>query len=69
MKKISDLTFDQYRGLGLATSSRSRKLREAVGVKLGIGYANGKQFYKRLVMFGIGFSELRQTVSEVENGK
>ncbi|MCF1783312.1 ribonuclease M5 [Lactobacillus mulieris] len=67
--KTSDLTFDEYRSLGLATSLRSRKLREAVGIKLGIGYANGKQFYKRLVMFGIGFSELKQTVSEVENGK
>ena len=46
---------------------RSRQLREAVGIKLGIGYANSKRFYQRLQTFGISLAELKQAVEEAEN--
>ena len=47
----SDITKEKYDDLGLGMSSEARLLREKVGVKLGIGYGNSKQFLKRLKMF------------------
>lgn len=40
-----------------------------MGIKLGIGYGNSKQFYKRLVTFGVSLDELVEAVKEIENGK
>ena len=47
-------------------SSEARLLREKVGVKLGIGYGNSKQFLKRLKMFGITYDELKRAVKDVK---
>ncbi|TSO25753.1 ribonuclease M5 [Lactobacillus sp. LL6] len=65
----SDLDYDLYTQLGLAGGEGSRHLREQVGIKLGVGYGNSKQFFKRLHMFGISMSELSEAVKEVQNGK
>ena len=65
----SDLTETEYRKLGLAGGSGSRKLREQVGIKLSVGYGNSKQFYNRLHTFGVSLDELKQAVEEIENGK
>ena len=63
----SDLTRKKYQELGLASGPNSRKLREQVGIKLRVGYGNGKQFYHRLQTFGISLAELKQTVEEVKD--
>lgn len=63
------IDYDDYLDLGLALGGHSRKLREAVGIKLGIGYANSKRFYERLRTFGISLEELEKAVKEAENGQ
>lgn len=62
----SDLTKRAYSELGLASGTGSRKLREQVGIALGVGYANSKQFYKRLHTFGISLAELQEAIKKVE---
>lgn len=62
----SDITKEKYDDLGLGMSSEARLLREKVGVKLGIGYGNSKQFLKRLKMFGITYDELKRAVKDVK---
>lgn len=64
--KNSDITYDDYVDLGLALGKNSRKKREQVGIKLGIGYANSKKFYQRLETFGVTLEELKQAVKESE---
>ena len=63
----ADFDYGDYVDLGLAMGRQSRQLREAVGIKLGIGYANSKRFYQRLQTFGISLAELKQAVEEAEN--
>lgn len=63
----ADFDYGDYVDLGLAMGRQSRQLREAVGIKLGIGYANSKRFYQRLQTFGISLDELKQAVEEAEN--
>lgn len=65
----SDLTWPVYQELGFALKSDSRRLREQVGIKLGIGYGNSKQFFKRLQMFGIDRDTLSKVVKEVRNNE
>lgn len=65
-RDTSDISLDQYQALGLSNNSRSRKLREQVGIELGVGYANAKQFYRRLAMFGISYEKLKEAVKNVE---
>lgn len=62
----SDITKEKYNDLGLAVSPEARLLREKVGIKLGIGYGNSKQFFKRLKMFGITYEELKRAVKDVK---
>ncbi|MBA1392981.1 ribonuclease M5 [Lactobacillus sp. XV13L] len=63
----SDLTPQAYHKLGLDGGQGARQLREQVGIKLRVGYGNGKQFYKRLHTFGISLSQLAQAVKEVKH--
>lgn len=65
----SDLDYDVYSKLGLAGGMGARHLREQVGIILGVGYGNSKQFFKRLHTFGISMSELEEAVKEAQNGK
>lgn len=58
----SDLTWQAYLALGMAGQADSKRLREAVGECLGIGYGNGQQLYKRLRMFGIDLKSLQKAV-------
>ncbi|WP_010279421.1 ribonuclease M5 [Paenibacillus senegalensis] len=48
---------------GLIGTSSAAGRRAAVGKLLGIGYANGKQFFKRCQMFQIGREEFAAAVS------
>lgn len=56
--EISFLT--QYRLIGHPNSA---KLREQLSDVLGIGYVNGKQLQKRLVMFGISKEQVIEALS------
>jgi ribonuclease M5 len=50
---VSMLTWDDLMAAGLIVHSEAASRRLAVGKALGIGYCNGKQFYKRCAMFQI----------------
>ncbi len=63
----SDLTISDYRRLGLAGNSSAKHLREAVGIKLSVGYGNAKTFFKRLQMFGISQAQLAAAIKEVRH--
>ncbi|TDG75937.1 hypothetical protein C5L33_001495 [Lactobacillus pasteurii] len=65
----SDLTEADFRDLGLAGGAEARKLREAVGIKLGVGYGNAKTFYKRLQTFGISKEQLLAAIKVVKNAE
>lgn len=54
----TEITWSQLLDLGLIGKDASQKLRERLGNRLGIGYCNGKQLYKRLQAFRISREEL-----------
>lgn len=51
---------------GLSAGDGSRELRDALGRKLGIGYANSKGFLKRLNNYGISRADLENAINEIE---
>lgn len=51
---------------GLIVHAAAAKRRERMGELLGIGYANGKQFHKRCVMFRITREEFAQALEQLE---
>ncbi|MBH8600596.1 ribonuclease M5 [Thermoactinomyces sp. CICC 23799] len=56
------LTWEDYMDLGFAGDAGSRKLREQVAERLGIGYANAKQFYRRLHVLRITREEISEAL-------
>lgn len=52
---------------GLIGTNSASARRELVGKQLGIGYANGKQFYKRCQMFQISREEFRLAVQAADS--
>lgn len=52
--------------LGFISGVGSKEKREKLGLKLKIGYANGKQLHQRLMMFGISHDQFRKAVYEIE---
>jgi ribonuclease M5 len=53
----SDITMDDLMAAGLLVHPQAAARRLEMGKLLGIGYCNGKQFYKRCRMFRIGREE------------
>jgi len=51
---------------GLIVHESSARRRERMGELLGIGYANGKQFYKRCLMFRITRAEFASALEQLE---
>jgi ribonuclease M5 len=51
---------------GLIVHASAARRRERMGELLGIGYANGKQFYKRCVMFRITPIEFAAALEQLE---
>lgn len=51
---------------GLIVHAAAAKRRERMGELLGIGYANGKQFHKRCVMFRITREEFLAALEQLE---
>jgi ribonuclease M5 len=62
------LTWEEYYELGFAGGSDSRKRRERIAERLGIGYGNAKQFYRRLQVLCISREELLQAMAAEEEG-
>lgn len=68
----SEITWEDLMEAGLVLHPQAAARRLAVGNRLGIGYANGKQFYKRCSMFRITREEfgnaLRAVLAEEKEG-
>ncbi len=60
----SDITYTFLHDVGLTGSKTSKKLREIVCQKLGIGFTNGKTLYHRLHMFGINQDKILEVINE-----
>ncbi|WP_027092128.1 ribonuclease M5 [Cohnella thermotolerans] len=61
-----DIAWSDLLDAGLIVHGAAAKRRERMGELLGIGYANGKQFYKRCVMFRITREEFVQALEQLE---
>ena len=61
------VTMEDLSALGLSGGADSKALREQVGKKLGIGYANAKGLLRKLRGFGIGKEELYEAVCAIRD--
>lgn len=59
------ITKDDLYDAGLIGGPRSKQLREKLGEQLKIGYTNGKQLHKRLMMFQITKEEFIEALKSV----
>jgi ribonuclease M5 len=62
---IEQVSLEELLALGLIGGKKARKRRERLGDLLKIGYTNGKQLYKRLIMFKIRAEEFSAALSVV----
>ncbi|MBM7618028.1 ribonuclease M5 [Weissella uvarum] len=62
----SDVTRQALLKLGLLAGPQAAQLRQQVSEKLKLGYVNGKQFLKRLQMFGVNQATLEKTIQEIK---
>ncbi|XEC94996.1 ribonuclease M5 [Paenibacillus tarimensis] len=60
------VTWNDLIEAGLIVHPKAAQRRLAMGNALGIGYANGKQFYKRCTMFRISLEEFGAALSKLE---
>ncbi len=65
IEPVQAITWEDYVQAGLTSGEMARKRREKLGKKLNIGYANGKQLFKRLTMFQITEKEFVDKVKEI----
>ncbi|MFB4161962.1 ribonuclease M5 [Geomicrobium sp. JSM 1781026] len=65
MPAYDPVTMADIRGAGLLAGEDARSRREKVGSELNIGYANGKQFVKRLDVFQIEREEFLAALEKV----
>ena len=64
-----NFTLEDLLSAGLVGSKRASEYRLELGLKLGIGDANAKQFLHRLNRFGISREAFWQAIEEVQNGE
>lgn len=57
--------WEELVALGLVGGQKSRQRRERLGEILKIGYTNGKQLYKRLIIFKIRLDEFSEAIAIV----
>jgi ribonuclease M5 len=62
---IEEITWADLLQAGLVGGSKAKLRREKVGILLKIGYANGKQFHKRLKMFQISKTHFGEVLAQV----
>ncbi|MFP3719791.1 ribonuclease M5 [Niallia circulans] len=60
-----EITKEDLIDAGLIGGADSKERREQLGKLLKIGYTNGKQLYKRLLMFHITKTEFAQAIKEI----
>ncbi|MBD2848323.1 ribonuclease M5 [Paenibacillus sp. IB182496] len=60
------VTWEDLMAAGLIVHDNAQERRLLAGNQLGIGYANGKQFYKRCTMFRISRAELARACAAME---
>ncbi|CAM4485538.1 ribonuclease M5 [Paenibacillus tarimensis] len=65
----AEITWDDLIRAGLIVHPEAASRRLIAGNALGIGYANGKQFFKRCTMFQITRAEFDRAVQLLENDK
>ncbi|WP_373232019.1 ribonuclease M5 [Cohnella sp.] len=63
---LSEIEWSDLLTTGLIVHASSARRRERMGELLGIGYANGKQFYKRCLMFRITREEFLSALEQLE---
>ncbi|QIL49978.1 ribonuclease M5 [Weissella coleopterorum] len=63
---ISDITRKDLLNWGLINGSKAASRRTYLAERLNLGYVNGKQFMKRIQMFGIQRKELLEVLAELE---
>lgn len=62
----AEIEWNDLLNAGLIVQASSASRRERMGELLGIGYANGKQFYKRCLMFRITREEFLAALEQLE---
>ncbi|MCT8136359.1 ribonuclease M5 [Anaerobacillus sp. CMMVII] len=62
---VEQVSLEELLALGLIAGKKARRRRERLGDILKIGYTNGKQLYKRLIMFKIRAEEFSEAVCTV----
>ncbi|MFZ3591018.1 ribonuclease M5 [Bacillus sp. DJP31] len=60
-----EIGWDELIYLGLIAGEKAKSRREKLGILLKIGYTNGKQLYKRLMMFQIPREQFEQAIKQV----
>ena len=63
----SEFTERDMERYGLTGGNGARELRDALGRKLGIGYANSKGFLKRLNNYGVTRENLEKAILEIND--
>lgn len=63
---VSQIRWEDLIQAGLISQSQAAAKRMEVGKILGIGYANGKQFFKRCTMFQIGREEFFAALDQLD---
>lgn len=63
--QITTITKDDLIEYGLIGGTGSRARREELGKRLRLGYANGKQLLKRLLMFNISKEQLIEEMKDI----
>lgn len=64
--RLAEIEWSDLLTTGLIVHASSARRRERMGELLGIGYANGKQFYKRCLMFRITRVEFLSALEQLE---
>ena len=64
-EQVEVITKDDLIDAGLIGHPKAKERRMALGEKLRIGYTNGKQLHKRLMMFSIQKDEFKDALMEI----
>ncbi len=64
-ESVEIVTISELQQLGLTAGVGSREKRERLGGILKIGYANGKQLHRRLMVFGISLEDFREAIKQL----
>jgi ribonuclease M5 len=62
----TDIGWEHLIEAGLISHPRAAERRLQIGNRLGIGYCNGKQFFKRCKMFAITLEQLSAALTEMD---